>query len=257
MIKTSHLFSPRERLGYGEDQLKGRRLDFILNPWDLIKYEISLESILDGSSDVSTIALLSEKGWVIDAENTMIHGEWDRKPAIIWISRDISELRLSEKKFSTAFNSNSAVMAISTVSEGRYIDVNSSFLKLSGYSREEVIGKSSLELGVFDDPSAREKIRRIFLEKGCVRDFESKLRGKDGRIVHGIMSMDRFNLGDEPCWPDRCYLDLTALRKAENEKLEMDGTALLLPRNLRALGFLQADGPWISTISLAGILWQP
>lgn len=228
--------SVTDRLGYSQDQIKDERFDFILNPWDLIKYEISLESIIQGKADCSTIALISEKGEPVDVENTMIYGEWDKKPAIIWISRDISELRLSEKKFSTAFNSNSAVMAISTVNEGRYLDVNSSFIRLSGYTREEIVGKSSMDLGIFNNPEDREKIKQIFLKNGCVRDFESKLRAKDGSILHGILAMDRFTLGNEPCWLT-VMTDLTELRKAEAEKLEME-RRLLHAQKLESLGVL-------------------
>jgi PAS domain-containing protein len=66
--------------------------------------------------------------------------------------RAMIELRASEERFSKAFHRNPQPMSITTVAEGRYLDVNDSFLVMSGYSREEVIGRTSLELRVWDSP---------------------------------------------------------------------------------------------------------
>lgn len=78
-------------------------------------------------------------------------------------------------------------MAISTVHDGRYIDVNDTFVRLSGYSREEIIGQKSTQLSIFYDSTDREEIKRVFREQGQVRDFETKLMTKNGKCIYGLL----------------------------------------------------------------------
>jgi len=225
-----------KRLEFSEKELLGIPISDILECQQPDCKAKLLNEMFAGIKHDSRIHLISKKKNPIEVDISTFKGEWNSKPAVFWISRDITELKLSEKKFSTAFNSNSAVMAISTVSEGRYIDINDTFVKVSGYTREEILGQRSTDLGIFDDPSDREEIKRIFQEKGQVRDFEAKLRGKNGNCVYGILSMDKFNLGDEPCWLT-VMTDITDRKQAEAEKLEME-RRLLHAQKLESLGVL-------------------
>lgn len=224
------------RLGYTDEGLKGSLVSMILAPNPDKETKIPSLSDFKGETNRDGIPLVAKNGQVIEVETATFRGEWDGLPALFRISRDISDLKLSEKKFSTAFNSNSAVMAISTVKEGKYLDVNETFLNLSGYTREEVIGQKSTDLKIFEDPDNREKIKEIFHKNGKVRDFEAKLRKKNGEIIYGLLAIDRFNLGDEPCWLT-VLTDLTERKKAEAEKLEME-RRLLHAQKLESLGVL-------------------
>ncbi|MCG6536818.1 MAG: PAS domain S-box protein, partial [Syntrophales bacterium LBB04] len=83
----------------------------------------------------------------------------DGEMAVLSTSRDITErkqaeeaLRLSEEKFTKAFRASPDWMTISTLEEGRYIDVSDAFVALSGFSREEALGKTAVELGIWVDP---------------------------------------------------------------------------------------------------------
>lgn len=67
-------------------------------------------------------------------------------------------LRQSEERFSKIFHANPLPMGLTTLAEGRYLDVNDSFLHLVGYRREEVIGHTSIELGLWADPEARTRM---------------------------------------------------------------------------------------------------
>jgi PAS domain S-box-containing protein len=61
-------------------------------------------------------------------------------------SRMEEALRLSEERFSKAFNASPSTMAITSLNDGRFIDANDNFCKVVGYAREEIIGKTSLEV---------------------------------------------------------------------------------------------------------------
>jgi PAS domain S-box-containing protein len=106
-------------------------------------------------------------------------------------------LRHSEERFSIAFNESPAPTIVSTVDDGRYVDVNRSFLNMLQFSREEVIGKTALDLGVWADPQDRfavvEKLRR----EGFLRDEPLNLRRKTGEIRHVLVSAQIINLYDE------------------------------------------------------------
>jgi PAS domain S-box-containing protein len=108
-------------------------------------------------------------------------------------------LRESEEKFSAAFHSSAALMAISTKHDGKLIDVNETFLDTLGFCRDEVIGKQVLELNIYAQPSDRLHALRMLEERGEVRNLEVPVRTKDGSVQYGLFAMDRIMIGEVPC----------------------------------------------------------
>ncbi len=103
-------------------------------------------------------------------------------------------LRESEERFRKAFQVSPAAMAISTVDEGKFIDVNESFLLISGYSREELIGNRSVDVGVIG-PDERAKIMEFIRRQGYVRNHEFPAVTKTGRRLTVLSSTDVINMG--------------------------------------------------------------
>ena len=117
------------------------------------------------------------------------------------IVRDITDrkraeaaLKNSEEKFSKAFSSSPDFITISTLEEGRFIDVNESFLRCSGYSRDEVIGRTTADLGIWAQPGERARIRQILQEQGSIHSLEFEFCKKSGEIVVGLLSAEIVNL---------------------------------------------------------------
>ncbi|OPX89522.1 MAG: Sporulation kinase E [Pelotomaculum sp. PtaB.Bin013] len=108
-------------------------------------------------------------------------------------------LRLSEERFSKAFNSSPNPMAISTISSGRYIEVNNSFVSVLGYSREEVIGYSVKNLNIFVNPMVRAKMLHMVMKQGIVYNYETSFRTKSGEVRVGLFSADIIELNGEQC----------------------------------------------------------
>ena len=104
------------------------------------------------------------------------------------VSKDISDLTLSEEKFSKAFHASGSLMAISR--NGKFIEVNTSFLDTLEYDRDDVIGKSPAELEMFVNTSDQERLRQDMKEKKRSRNNKVLIRGRNGRIVTGILSAD-------------------------------------------------------------------
>lgn len=109
------------------------------------------------------------------------------------------ELRESGEKFSRTFRMSPDTMTVSRIRDGVYIDVNDEFSRQMGYPREDAIGKSVFELGIWADASERERMMDILRTKGEIQEENYSFRCKDGVIKTGEMSARVVTIGGEPC----------------------------------------------------------
>lgn len=108
-------------------------------------------------------------------------------------------LRQSEEKFSKIFRSTPDAISITTLAEGRYLDVNDSFLEMTGYKREEVIGRTALELKLWADPQGRERWLAGLMAESRLHDQEFAFHLKSGETRIGVLSAEIIELTGEPC----------------------------------------------------------
>jgi two-component system, sporulation sensor kinase A len=123
-------------------------------------------------------------------------------------------LRVSETKFSTAFRSSPDAIAITTLNDGCYIEINDSCLRMLGYHREEMLGRTTLELGVWANPADRIAIAQQLQQQGTVSNLEIWFRRKSGEIFPTLFSAEAIYLEDEPCLL-AVAADITLLKQAE------------------------------------------
>ena len=135
-----------------------------------------------------------------------VHAFQDSPGKMVAVFTDITErirsadaLRLSEEKFSTAFLTSPDSVNINRLSDGVYVDINHGFTKLTGYEREEVLGVSSLELNIWDDPKDRARLVKGLMETGEVRNLEAGFRRKNGEVAVGLMSARVIDIQGEKC----------------------------------------------------------
>lgn len=107
--------------------------------------------------------------------------------------------RESQAYFEKSFHSSPALMSLARADDGRLIEVNPAFLFSSGYTREEVLGRSTLDLGIWLHPEQRDTFISEVRRAGLIRDFESDFRTKTGQIRTLILNADIVELGGEPC----------------------------------------------------------
>lgn len=129
-------------------------------------------------------------------------------------------LRQSEERFSKAFNANLAPLSISTLDNGRFIDVNHSMAALLGYEREELLGNSSVELRTWAVPSQRDEAIATLQKQGTVNQQEVQFRRKSGDICHTLMSLEIIELKGEH-YLLGLLLDITERKQAELQRLEL------------------------------------
>lgn len=114
-------------------------------------------------------------------------------------ARLYEQLARSEEKFAKAFRSSPDDITITALADGRFIDVNESFLERSGYRREEVLGRTNIELNIWADPEERARMVKSLQEQGAIRNWECRLRAKSGEIRVKLISAEIIELGGEPC----------------------------------------------------------
>ena len=107
--------------------------------------------------------------------------------------------QLSEEKFQKVFRASPIPFSITTVKEGRFLDVNFAFERRYGYSREEVLGDTVHELRIWEDPADRVLMIEQLQRGGLIRNVITRLRTKSGEIKLTAYSADRIQFDGQSC----------------------------------------------------------
>lgn len=250
----------QRKLGYSPEELAARHL-LELHP---LAYRMEATAIFGemarGERGSCPLPLQTRDGRLLPVDTRVWLGRWNGEPCVYGICKDLSHQEAARQKFDRLFHSNPALMAVSSGPEGLFTEVNQVFLDTLGYRREEVIGHTTAELGLFAEPATQAALAQQLSQEGRVAGAELKVRRKDGRILTGIFFGEVIDRQGEIDFLT-VMLDVTGLRAAEAERLAsearlkaivqnapigigrfgLDGTLLELnPTFLRMLGF-EAD----------------
>lgn len=153
------------------------------------------------------------------------------------LQASLQELKESEEKFQKAFQASGSGITITRLSDSTYVEANDAFLQLTGYTREELIGHTSTELGIVLNLKKREEIMREIKEQGSARNFEITVRHKSGRQVEVISSVETISLKGEDYAINVIY-DITARKLAEEQlkvaNKELESFSYSVSHDLRA-----------------------
>jgi PAS domain S-box-containing protein len=114
-------------------------------------------------------------------------------------TKDEEAHRLSEEKFSAAFHTSPDSININRLADGMYIDINDGFTKMTGYTREDSIGKTSIELNIWANPEDRTRLVQGIIMNGMVQNLEAEFRFKNGEVRKGLMSASVITINGEKC----------------------------------------------------------
>ena len=129
----------------------------------------------------------------------------------------LKELRESEAKFRLTFDASPDAVNINRLEDGLYVAINQGFCRLTGYTREEIIGRSSVEINIWEDSDLRKRLVRDLREKGFCDNLEGRFRCKDGSIKTALMSARVIELQGVPHIIS-ITRDITERKQAELER---------------------------------------
>ncbi|MBU4606648.1 MAG: response regulator, partial [Proteobacteria bacterium] len=150
--------------------------------------------------------------------------------------RSQQALKASEEKFSKVFKHSPVWVVISSLEDGTYLEVNDAFLNAVGYSRHEVLGQGSVELGIWATADERQKVVSLINKHGSVSNLEAVRHTKDGREIPTLYSGEILEIDGRRCLVSVSQ-DISAMKQAEAERLKIE-QQLLQVQKLESLGVL-------------------
>ena len=162
---------------------------------------------------------------------------------LVEFTQDITEKKTAEQslteaedRFHLAFDTSPDAVNITRLKDGLYVNINQGFTDIMGYSSEDVIGKTSLELDIWVNPKDREELIRGLKENRHYSNLETRLRRKDGSITIGLMSASIIMMGGEE-YILSITRDISPMRKSEEEKAKLEDS-LRQAQKMEAIGRL-------------------
>jgi PAS domain S-box-containing protein len=185
-----------------------------------------LQRILTGEKGLYPVenVYLKLDGTPIDVEVMATALPYDGKPAVQVIVKDITKrkrvekaLRESEERFAKAFKSSPAPLVISEIDTGVFIDVNDRWVEMLGYTRQEQIGRSSKEVGIWAKPSECDRIIENLRKMGYFKNEPIEFKNKSGGSIQALWSGEALSLAGRQVMLSMIY-DETERKNAEKER---------------------------------------
>lgn len=177
-----------KKLGYAQDELKNMHI-LELHPVEKRKEaEEIFADMFQHKREVCPLPLLMKDGRYLPVETRIWLGDWGGKERLFGIIRDLSAEQETLQKFTKLFDRNPACMAITSLKTGLYTQINHAFLETFGFSENEVIGKTAIELGIITDIELYNQTKKELISVGFLNKKIIKFRKKTGEIIIGLFS---------------------------------------------------------------------
>ncbi len=228
-----------QTLGYTPDDLKGMHL-LDVHPADK-RVEVGeiFAAMFRGEREYCPLPLAAKSGALIPVETRVWFGKWDGADCVFGICKNLIAEQEAQQRFERLFRHNPASMALSTLPDGRFMDVNDAFLKVSGYTRDEVIGNTTAELGFFPDSQRQAAVAENLRVDGRISNVELPIRCKDGAIIDGIFSGEAISSQGQQYFLT-VMIDITD-RKQGEEELRFKNLLLSTQQEVSIDGILVVD----------------
>ena len=176
----------RDKLGYSEEELSDMHLLDWHRPEDREEAAAIFAAMQKGERSTCPLPLMTKDGTVIPVETRAWPGKWSGVACIYGVCRDLSAEQEARQRFARLFYNNPSPMALSVLPHNQFYDVNDAFVRTTGYPREEVVGKTSAELGLFVNKEKQSQVADRLRCQGRIANMELQIRRKDGALRDGL-----------------------------------------------------------------------
>lgn len=177
------------RMNYHKEELLGQSVLKLHPKHRAEEVKIKMKDLLEKKNNSCSIPAITKDGEIFPIETKISEGLWNQEKVFFAVSKDITELTMSEEKFSKAFNNSGVSMLITNFENGKISEVNDTFLDLVGYKKEEIIGKTILDLKIFRGYKKREKLIQEIDTYGKISDMEIEILNKDNNLRKAIVNI--------------------------------------------------------------------
>ncbi len=206
--------------------LIGRDLNDLVPPGYRERAQLDFERLARGEASLLESHSFTADGLIVPVEVRTDRITYGGQDAVLLHVRDVTErdaaeraLRESEERFAKAFHSAPVAMTISTFQENRYLDVNESYCALTGFTREELLGRTAAELGLVPDGASSIPNAAQLEATGSARSTEFVIRTKEGVLCDVLVSAELIEIGGLTCILASGF-DMTERKRLEREVIE-------------------------------------
>jgi PAS domain S-box-containing protein len=212
-------------MGYPANELIGRSFGDLWSPTTSSSFPQAFDFLKRENQAQADLQLVRRDGTVIEVvlDGSVQRDEQGHFIRTHCILHDLTErkhaenaVRESEKRFTTLFHSNSIAIGITRKPGLEIVEVNDAWCKLTGYTREQAIGHTSIELGL-SNPETLSQIRGILETHGAIHDFDIPLYTRTHQERRVLLSSEPIELGGESCVLTN-LLDITERKQAEIQR---------------------------------------
>ena len=203
-----------EKLGYTLAEIDRAGILSIHPPDRLCEAEEIFTAMFRGERKTCPLPLQKKDGNLLPVETRVAFGKWNGADCIFGVIKDLSSEQEAKQRFERLFRNNPAPIALSSMPDRRFVDVNEAFLETLGYDRSEVIGKSSDELALFVQPEQQGEVAARLAADGRIAFQELLVRAKNGTVLTGLFSGDIVKSQDKQFFLTT-MLDISARKKME------------------------------------------
>ena len=209
-------------LGYSQNELEIKPFIDFVHPDDIPATLKAYDQLKSGATLIHFINRYRKK------DGNYLWFDWNATSnpvtgKLYCIARDFTERKIAEeesakanKRFSSIFNFSPVAISITNPSDGRFIHVNDAFCETTGYERENLIGKRSVDVKIIDAELQEKLIAQIMSQGNQRKDIEGTLRKPNGEILKVLYRMEKIEIDSQPCFVS-AVIDITERKKTEEE----------------------------------------
>ena len=175
-------------LGHRPNELRTRQLIDLFPAAERVRAQAEHRAMLGGRMDHSMNSLVGRREDPLPVQTRMWYGKWDGQDCVFTLFKDLRAEQEAEQRFERLFRNNPALMALISMDDRQFTDVNEAFIQMTGFMRDEVLHRSVMDLNLLEDPGTGARLLEQFKTRGRVVNQEITIRRKDETIIPGLLS---------------------------------------------------------------------